>query len=307
MDTAKGDNFGVCRAAVKRAWKKAPSDNITIALSGGPDSLALVMAMSAEGIPARVAIVDHGLQQLSDKVATHAQAQARRLGYEAEVIRLRLDPRASNMEARARQARYQALRDHSQGGDIWVGHTADDQAETLLLGALRGNPSGMKFREGDIVRPLLTIRRSNTIAACYERGFVSWRDPHNDQTTFRRVAIRHQVIPLLRTICQGDPIPALAMTAEKLAEDCEYLDAQVPELTSSCQELAELAPALRRRTIAQWLREHGAEVTTAAIKGVEEMCVNWRGQGPVAVGGTSAYRLVVQRKKGYLETSTEPR
>lgn len=301
---ARSPHLLACRHAVRRAYQ---GGRLTIGLSGGPDSLALCAATAAEGLPAQVLCVDHGLQPGSAEVSRAALRRAREWGLDGRIATLELSP-GPNMEARARRDRYQALAEAAAGGEIWVAHTAEDNAETLLLGALRGNPAGMSVRRGRLVRPLLGLRRADTEGACRELDVQWWQDPHNGDPAYRRVALRQRVLPVLAEITGGDPIPALAATAAKIAEDDAFLLDATPDATQlSCEDIAELAPALRRRALADWLRGQGISVTAAAVEGVERLCTHWRGQGPVAVGGDRSRRIVVRRRGGVLETSAEPR
>ena len=206
----RSPHFLACRRALRPF--DAPA---IIGLSGGPDSLALAAAAAAEKKDVRCVVVDHGLQDESAEVARRAVQAVEAFGLEAEVVRVEVGE--GNLEAAARSARYEALL--AYGSDVWVGHTADDQAETLLLGALRGNPSGMAPRNGRIVRPFLGIRRADTVGACGELGLDPWHDPMNADPAFRRVAMRNQVVPLLSELLGGDAVPALAATADRIAAD----------------------------------------------------------------------------------------
>ncbi|WP_286204272.1 tRNA lysidine(34) synthetase TilS [Corynebacterium afermentans] len=261
-----------------------------IGLSGGPDSLALAAAAAAEKKDVRCVVVDHGLQDGSAEVAERAADVAWGFGLEAEVVRVEVGE--GNLEAAARSARYEALL--AYGRDVWVGHTADDQAETLLLGALRGNPSGMAPRNGRIVRPFLGIRRADTVGACEELRLDPWHDPMNADPAFRRVAMRNQVLPLLSQLLGGDAVPALAATADRIAAD-QALIASLTDLapTTSCAELKADAGPVRRRRLAAWLLEEGVPVQGDQLDAVEALVVDWHGQGPVAVAGG---RAVVRRQ-----------
>ena len=189
-----------------------------------------------------------------------------------------------NVEAAAREARYAALLE--QGRDVWVAHTADDQAETLLLGALRGNPSGMAQRNGHIVRPFLNIRRADTVWACAELGLEVWNDPMNDDPAYRRVAMRQSIIPALSDLLGGDAVPALAATANRIAADQALIE-QLADLTptTSCVELEGDAGPVRCRRLARWLLDEGVRVQGDQLAAIEALVTNWRGQGPIAVGG----------------------
>ena len=281
----RSPHFLACRRAVRSF--DAPA---VIGLSGGPDSLALAAAAAAEGKDVRCVVVDHGLQPGSAQVAGQAARAARGFGLRADVARVEVG--AGNLEAAAREARYAALL--SYGEDVWVAHTADDQAETLLLGALRGNPSGMGGRNGRIVRPFLGIRRADTVGACEELRLEPWHDPMNADPAFRRVAIRKQVLPVLGQLLGGDAVPALAATADRIAAD-QALIASLMDLapTTSCAELAEDAGPVRRRRLAAWLLNEGVPVQGDQLDAVEALVVDWHGQGPVAVAGG---RAVVRRE-----------
>lgn len=276
----RSPHFLACRRALR------PFDGpAIIGLSGGPDSLALAAAAAAEKKDVRCVVVDHGLQDGSTEVARRAADVARGFGLEAEVVRVEVGE--GNLEAAARSARYEALL--AYGSDVWVGHTVDDQAETLLLGALRGNPSGMALRTGRIVRPFLSIRRADTVGACEELGLDPWHDPMNADPAFRRVAMRNQVLPQLSELLGGDAVPALAATADRIAAD-QALIASLTDLapTSSCAELADDAGPVRRRRLAAWLLGQGVPVQGDQLDAVEALVVDWRGQGPVAVAGGRA-------------------
>lgn len=284
----RSPHFLACRRAVRSF--DAPA---VIGLSGGPDSLALAAAAAAEKKDVLCVVVDHGLQPGSAEVAERAAKAARGFGLEAEVVRVAVGQ--GNVEAAAREARYTALL--AYGRDVWVAHTADDQAETLILGALRGNPSGMGERNGRIVRPFLGVRRAETVGACEELGLEPWHDPMNADPAFRRVAVRRQVVPLLSELLGGDAVPALAATADRIAAD-QALIASLMDLapTTSCAELAEDAGPIRRRRLAAWLVGEGVPVQGDQLAAVEALVVDWHGQGPVAVAGGRA----VVRKGGRL-------
>ncbi|OFL13728.1 tRNA(Ile)-lysidine synthetase [Corynebacterium sp. HMSC067D03] len=273
----RSPHFLACRRAVR------PFDGpAVIGLSGGPDSLALVAAAAAEQKDVSVVVVDHGLQPGSAEIAERAAAVAREFGFASTVANVTVGP--GNVEAAAREARYAALLE--SGRDVWVAHTADDQAETLLLGALRGNPSGMAQRNGKIVRPFLHIRRADTVGACEELGLEVWHDPMNSDPAYRRVAMRQSIIPALTDLLGGDAVPALATTANRIAADQALIE-QLADLTltTSCVELEGDAGPVRRRRLAIWLLDEGVRVQGDQLAAIEALVTNWRGQGPIAVGG----------------------
>ena len=279
-----------------------------IGLSGGPDSLALVAAAAAENKDVRALVVDHGLQEGSGDVAKRAAAQAAALGVPADVVRVNVDAApGESVEAAARAARYAALAEAAahDSRDIWVAHTLDDQAETLLLGALRGNPAGMAsvsvLDAGPrLVRPFLSIRRADTVGACEELGLQPWHDPMNDDPAYRRVAVRKDIIPALSELIGGDAVPTLARTAERITADLELL-AELVDLTptNDCASLAAEPAPVRQRRILAWLRGEGERssgvplnVSGSQLTDIERLCTDWHGQGPVAIsGGRSVARV----------------
>ncbi|MDK4311988.1 tRNA lysidine(34) synthetase TilS [Corynebacterium accolens] len=304
-------HFLACRRAVRAAQL---DHTVGVGLSGGADSLALCAAMIAEGHDVIALCVDHGLQDGSREQAERAARQAENLGARARVLEVQVPEEAGNsLEAAARQARYQAMSAAARedgasrrGGrslEIAVAHTADDQAETLLLGALRGRVAGMPERavvEGArVVRPFLQVRRADTEGACAELGLEVWQDPQNADTDFRRVALRREIIPELSRVIGGDAVPALAQAAMDTARDEEYL---ATPATADCAELAALPEPRRRRAIAAWLVERGVKVTREGLGGIGKLCTNWHGQGPVAVSSArqAGQRLEVARIGGKL-------
>ena len=299
-------HFLACRRGVRAAGLDRA---VAVGLSGGADSLALMAALVAEGNEVLALCVDHGLQAGSRAQAERAAKQARTLGARAEVLSVEAGAGAAagveSMEAAARVARYRALAAAcaGEGLEVAVAHTADDQAETLLLGALRGRVTGMGERsevEGArVVRPLLNVRRADTEGACAELGLSAWQDPQNADTNFRRVALRHEVIPQLSRIIGGDAVPALAQAAGDAALDDAAL--RTPP-TTDCAELAAMAEPRRRRAIAAWLVSEGVEVTRKGVGDVGKLCTHWHGQGPVAVRSARqvGQRLEVARIGGKL-------
>ena len=299
-------HFLACRRGVRAARL---DHAVAVGLSGGADSLALMAALVAEGHEVLALCVDHGLQDGSRAQAERAAEQARQLGARARVLSVAAGVSAAagaeSMEAAARVARYRALAAAcaDEGLEVAVAHTADDQAETLLLGALRGRVTGMSERsevEGArVVRPLLNVRRADTEGACAELGLSAWQDPQNADTHFRRVALRREVIPQLSRIIGGDAVPALAQAASDAALDDAAL--RTPP-TTDCAELAAMAEPRRRRAIAAWLVSEGVEVTRRAVGDVGKLCTHWHGQGPVAVRSTGqvGQRLEVARIGGKL-------
>ena len=263
----------------------ASEDPVLIGLSGGADSLGLVAAALAEGRDVLALCVDHGLQPDSATVAARAVATARSLGAEARSVKVQVKP--GNIEAQAREARYEALMAAAaaEGRSVWVAHTMDDQAETYLLGSLRGRAVGMPV-SGNVIRPFLSVRRVDTVAACAELGLEVWHDPMNADPRFRRVRVRTEVLPLLADIHGGDPVPPLAAAASLARDDAAALDAQAIT-TAQVAEIACLPVALRRRA---YLALVDAPLGPRHLEAIDSLVMDWHGQGPVAVAGFQVRR-----------------
>ena len=235
-----------------------------VGCSGGPDSLALLHVAHHLGLDPVAVHVDHGLRPGSDLDTETVADQARRLGvpFVAEPVSVAAGP---NLEARARDARYCALervRVQRAAAVTLVGHTADDQAETVLLNLLRGSAAaglgGMPARRGTLVRPLLGVRRAETEALCAALGLVPVRDPTNDDRSPRRNWIRHEVLPLLSAGARRDLVPVLARQADVLRAESEYLD-ELAEAAwpaggdAAAGALGRLPRVLARRAVRRWL------------------------------------------------------
>ncbi|OBB22548.1 tRNA lysidine(34) synthetase TilS [Mycolicibacterium peregrinum] len=308
------------RRAMAAAGERIDGASWCVALSGGSDSLALT-AVAAELRPTTALIVDHRLQAGSEAVADTARRQALKLGcLGAQVLSVDVG-RVGGPEAAARQARYAALEAARDGAPVLLGHTLDDQAETVLLGLGRGSGArsiaGMRPHDPPWHRPLLGVRRELTRAACDELGLTPWQDPHNADRRFTRVRLRHEVLPLLEDVLGGGVAEALARTATALREDTETLDALAGDALAATRteaggldtaRLSALPDALRRRVIRAWLLAGGAcDLTDTQIRAVDRLVAAWRGQGGVAVGsGLRKQRLFAARRAGVLVMHTEP-
>ncbi|OJX97459.1 MAG: tRNA lysidine(34) synthetase TilS [Micrococcales bacterium 73-15] len=253
------------RSAV-RAWLDAdPAHRDGLALvacSGGPDSLALAAALAFEtrdgGTPAGAVVVDHGLQDGSAGVAQEAAARCRALGLDPVVVRRVSVEVAGGPEGAARSARYAAieavaaeLATPGRPVHVLLAHTADDQAETVLLRLARGSGArslaGMPAARGVLVRPLLGLRRAELRRACVAQGIAWWDDPTNaadgplrraDGGDPPRAAVRHRVLPALADALGADPVPALARTADLLARDADLLDALAADVLAGARASA---------------------------------------------------------------------
>ncbi|MFI6997227.1 tRNA lysidine(34) synthetase TilS [Nocardia sp. NPDC050175] len=292
---------------------------VAVALSGGADSLALTAAAVVEVGAVDALVIDHQLQAGSDVVAADAAAAALALGCRsARVIAVEVGDEGG-LEAAARQARYAALDEARDGLPVLLGHTLDDQAETVLLGLARGSGGrsihGMTEWAQPWGRPLLGVRRAVTRQLCADVDVSPYEDPHNASPEFTRVRLRTEVLPLLEDVLGGGVAGALARTAEQLREDGAVLDALASELLRtasdgaalSIETLATAPAALRRRAIRAWLLAGGAKALTGKhLHAVDELITNWRGQGGIAVGGGHAgSRLVAARERGRLTLRRE--
>ncbi|MET0699238.1 MAG: tRNA lysidine(34) synthetase TilS [Mycobacterium sp.] len=289
-----------------------------VALSGGPDSLALAAA-AVRVLPTTALIVDHQLQPDSADVADQARRTALELGcVDAKVLAVQVGT-AGGPESAARTARYAALDEARNDAPVLIGHTLDDQAETVLLGLGRGSGprsiAGSKPYDPPWGRPLLQIRRAETLAACAELGLTPWHDPHNTDPRFTRVRLRTEVLPLLEEVLGGGVAQALARTAVALQEDGDVLDTLAAEsvddtsaATLDVAVLKLLPAAVRRRVIRAWLLSAGAiGLTDRQLRAIDALVTDWRGQGGVAVGaGLVRQRVFVERKQGALTLRSEP-
>jgi tRNA(Ile)-lysidine synthase len=288
-------------ADVRRAVRAAlPAEGLVlVALSGGPDSLALAAATAFESENAGAVIVDHGLQDGSADVAAHAAHQARALGLNPVITKTVSVGTAGGPEAAARTARYAALAEaaaESGATRVFLGHTLDDQAETVLLGLARGSGAssikGMASTNEIYARPLLGIRRATTVQFCADSGLEPWHDPQNDDPKYTRVRVRQTVLPLLEGELGPGFAEALARTAALVREDTEALDGFAEEQLEELAEHAEAGislpvralaanpPALRQRIIRLTVQaEFGVSLSRAHTMEVSRLVTHWTGQG----------------------------
>jgi tRNA(Ile)-lysidine synthase len=228
---------------------------VDLAVSGGPDSLALVVLAARAGLAGRVIHVDHRLRPDShlDAEVVAKAAAAFHFDFDGRAVKVEDGP---NLEARARKARYEAL-----PAGVLTGHTMDDQAETVILNVLRGAAldglSGMRAgRSARVTRPLLSLRRSDTAELCSWAGLTPVVDPTNSDPRFRRNRIRQEVLPALSEVAGRDVVPVLARQAELLADDADFLDALAGAIDPTDARALRQAPApLARRAVRNWLRQ----------------------------------------------------
>lgn len=265
---------------------------VSLAVSGGADSLALLVLAARAELVATAIHVDHGLRDGSAAEADIVRDAAVRYGVGFRSARVEVGS-GPNLEARARAARRAAL-----PRDALTGHTADDQAETVLLNLMRGaGLDGMRGIGEPSRRPLLALRRSDTVAICEAEALVPVNDASNDDPAFTRNRVRHELLPYLGDIGQRDPVPLLCRLADHATDEVGLLDtlASAIDPTSAAALVASPAP-LARRALRAWLRTslEGYPPDAAAIERVLGVA---RGEAVAAdvVAGVS-----VRRTKGEL-------
>lgn len=232
------------------------------------------MLAVAHGLDVTMVHVDHGLRPDSSDEAHHVAQLAKRLecGFRAERVHV---PPGADLEARAREARYAVL-----PPDVMTGHTADDQAETMILQLLRGAAmTGMAGMRSGVRRPLLGLRRHETVDVCRALDLVVLDDPMNLDTRFTRVRVRHEVLPLLADVARRDVIPVLARQAALWSDDDALLAQLAAELDPTDARALQAAPvALARRALRQWLADplppSAAEIerVLAVVRGERVAC-----------------------------------
>jgi tRNA(Ile)-lysidine synthase len=254
---------------------------VGVACSGGADSMALADAAIEVAGAARVAVltIDHGLTADSARVAGEVAAWARGRGAVAAVERVAV-PRRASLEAAARDARYAALErlaDRLGAARVLVGHTARDQAETVLLRILRGTGpaglAGIPAARGRFVRPLLALERAAIEAYVAARGLPTWVDPMNDDPRLARVRVRRELLPRLGR--ENPQLPAalvrLARSAAEWAEVVDGLAAPHAGLPIACAELAPLPAAVRKRAVALALDRAGVDYDAAHLDAIDRL------------------------------------
>jgi tRNA(Ile)-lysidine synthase len=303
-------------AAVRNAVRKSlaglvPGDLVLAACSGGQDSLALAAALAfvapRAGLCAGAVTVDHGLQEGSAERAAGVALTLRGLGLDPVRIVAAAVAGPGGLEAAARTARYTALEEAAADAGavaVLLGHTLDDQAETVLLGLARGSGprslAGMPPRRGLFVRPLLGVRRSVTAAACTALGLPVWSDPHNADRRFARVRVRLDALPALEAALGPGVAEALVRTAGQLRDDAEVLEKIAAsqrghdDIPMSAASLAGLPGAVRTRVLRSAALAAGCPagaLTAAHVARIDELVTDWHGQRGVDLpGGIRAAR-----------------
>lgn len=236
-----------------RASFPSAGTDVTCAVSGGADSLALLALAVAAGCRATAVHVDHGLRPGSDAEGDRVEAAAGRLGagFRRERVVVGDGP---NLEARSRAARFAVL-----PAGVLTGHTADDRAETVLLHLLRGaGPAGAVGIARSPARPLLDLRRSDTEALCDALGLEPFHDPSNDDPRFRRNRVRHELLPLIADIGDRDPVPVLIRQADLFADVDAALGLAAAGIDPTvAADLAGAPKAVAGAAVRAWLVEAG--------------------------------------------------
>ncbi len=294
------------RCAVRRTLAALePGARVLVACSGGADSLALAEATAFEarprGVAAGLITVDHGLQPGSAQRAAAVADWARGRGFSPVDVATVCVEGAGGPEAAARRARYRALdavaAEHDAAA-VLLGHTLDDQAETVLLGLVRGSGArslaGMAERRGIYRRPLLGLPRTLVRAAAATTGLAPWEDPHNSDPAYGRVRVR-TLLADLEAAGGHDLAANLARTARLLRADADALDRLAddvrPRLTGDdgsleVTGLAALPEAVRGRVIRSALLDAGVPAGALGAVHVDRataLVTDWHGQGAVAL------------------------
>jgi tRNA(Ile)-lysidine synthase len=312
----------VVRRAVREALSDLSGDDLVlVACSGGADSLALAAAIAhiaaRDRRRAGGVTVDHGLQPGSAERARRVAADLVRLGLDpVEVVHVRVTDDLQGPEGNARRARYAALdaaASRYAAAAVLLGHTRDDQAESVLLGLARGSGArsmaGMAALTGRYRRPLLTTPRE-TVRAALPSGFSPWEDPHNSDLGFARARVRRQVLPALEANLGPGISAALARTAELLRADADALDTWTDRALTECMieggslgvqrrqssfdhgldvgVLATYPQAIRQRVLRRAAIAAGSpptDLTAAHVDAMDALVTKWHGQVGVDLPG----------------------
>ncbi|GAA0480178.1 tRNA(Ile)-lysidine synthase [Paractinoplanes deccanensis] len=286
-------------AAVRLAVRRAlPARGLVlVACSGGADSLALAAAARFVGRDVGLVTVDHGLQEGSAARAAEVARWAREAGLDpVQVATVSVAGLPGGPEAAARTARYEALTSAAVrlgAVAVLLGHTRDDQAETVLLALARGagprGLAGMPAVKGIFLRPLLDVARADTRKACAALGLVPWEDPHNADPSFARSRVRGSALPALVDALGPAVVANLARSAAQIAQDNAALDGLAADVSDmSVGALAALMPAIRTRALHAWalrLGAPGGALSHRHVEALDALVTAWHGQGPVHLPG----------------------
>ena len=298
------------RRCVRELFEREGISNQTVlvGLSGGADSLALLAAVAFEAkkfsIEAVSVIVDHGLQKDSAEIAETSKTISESLGVRALVKKVSVGSKGG-VENAARDARFEAFaetREELGAKYVALGHNLNDQAESVLLGLMRGSGprsiAGMSEVSDWALRPLLSLAREQLRQACKDQGLQFWDDPHNEDPKFARVEIR-RLLADLETKGSGGVIQSLSRTAEQMQESEEIIapliDAILKKIENNqaveVQILENLNGAYRRRVIHRLGQLNGSELARVHVLEIEKLVTNWHGQKSLNLPGITVSRV----------------
>lgn len=269
-------------------------------VSGGADSMALLVLAVAAGCTVTAVHVDHGLRAGSHEEADRVRAVADSLGasFRSESVTVEA---GANLEARARTARHEVL-----GPDAALGHTADDRAETMIMNLLRGaGPDGLASIRPGIRHPILDLRRSETEQVCEREGIEPFFDPSNSDPAFVRNRVRNEVLPLLAEIAGRDPVPILDRQADVFASVADHLRFEATALDpTDARILREVPEAIARVALREWLREGAEERYPPDAATIDRVMAVVKGEATATdVGGNRR----VERTAGRLRIVAAPK
>lgn len=224
---------------------------LPLAVSGGADSIAMALLARAAGRDFVIWHVDHGLRAAAADDAEFVEKFAADLGVPFVLRRVEVAP-GGDLEARAREARYAVL-----PADVCVGHTADDRAETVLLNLFRGaGLPGVAARMARVRRPILALRRYETVTVCAAAGIEPRDDEMNHDPAFRRVGVRTRLLPAIAAEFQRDPVPLLNRHADLVADALVVIEAAAAELDPTDALALRRAPvAVAAEALRAWIGE----------------------------------------------------
>jgi tRNA(Ile)-lysidine synthase len=278
-----------------------PGTAVACAVSGGADSTALALLAIEAGCVVTIVHVDHQLRPASADDAALVQRTAAVLGVPCTVHAVAVGD-GPNLEARARAARYGVL-----PPDVLTGHTADDQAETVLINLLRGAAaSGLAGMRPGPTRPLLALRRADTVEVCRLAGMATADDESNADPRFVRNRVRHEVLPLLADVAARDLPPVLARQADLLRADDDLLDTLAAALDpTDARQLAAAPPPLARRAVRRWLTGLDPAGHPPDLAAVERVLAVARGES-TACDVAGGHRVARSRQRLSLITRDRP-
>ena len=298
----------LARQAV-RPWVEGSTGTILVGVSGGADSMALVIATKLEARERLVipVVIDHGLQEGSTQIASEVVEKLKKLSFATiENIRVKVEI-TDGLEASARRARYAAfgsIAAKHNSYHFFLGHTENDLAESVLLGLARGSGtrslSGIAEVNGIFIRPFLTVTRTTTEEVCKEHLVEPWQDPHNSDLQFARVRVRKDILPMMERDLGPGISASLARSSRILREDADALDDLAENFIKThdaldIEELGQLPKALRIRVLRALIYEAGTPpgmLTYDHIVPVEALITAWHGQGATSLpGGVKVERI----------------